>query len=77
MPGVRRCLCPGAESGAALRPALAEDRGDLQPLRQTPGLFQQVQPAFARQRAQGTRHDYAVLTSGDEARPRGADDQPT
>lgn len=77
MPGVRRCLCPRAESGAALRSALAEDRGDLQSLRQAFGLFQQMQSAFARQRAQGARHDHAVLTSGDEASPHGADDQST
>lgn len=71
-----RRLCPGAEFGAPLLSAFAEDRGDLQPVHQALGFLQQVQPPLACERAQGERPDHAVFAPGDEARPRGADDRP-
>lgn len=74
--GVRRCFCFGAQPGATLRPALFENRSDVQSLRKATGFLQQMQPVVTCSGAQGTRPGHAVLTFGYETSYSGADDRP-
>lgn len=74
--GVWRFFRSGAQPGETLRPALFENRGDVQSLRKAAGFLQQVQSAATCSRTQGTRPGHAVLTFGYETSYSGADDWP-